>query len=262
MTISFKQELMMLPEGVTPSFLSSIKTIEFNAMTSDDNGMPIQVVSEAMYFSETVGRNKVKMEMIHIPHPTQPFYIGKSPVTQEQYASVMRGGTRAPFQFKGENLSPAERITYHSAILFCEKISEVSGKLYRLPTATEWEYACRAGTTTSFYFGDNLTPDLANYGKTIGRTTPVGKYPPNAFGLYDMHGNVGERCSDTAETSQQRTYQNRVCKGGSWDRHQQGCTSSDIVICSEGSRSKSLGFRVAISTQWEEYENETIVLNS
>ena len=103
---------------------------------------------------------------------------------------------------------PVEHVSYDDAQEFCRRLSEKEGKLYRLPTEAEWEYACRAGTTSPFSFGDscngteaNCNGELRPYGtkikgKNLERTTKVGSYPPNAFGLYDMHGNVWERCSD------------------------------------------------------------------
>ena len=111
-----------------------------------------------------------------------------------------------------------ECVNWYDAVEFCARLSNLTGREYRLPSEAEWEYACRAGTTTPFYFGETITTDLANYrgtdfeckGKTdsgfygdapIGvyrrETTPVGQFSPNAFGLYDMHGNVWEWCADT-----------------------------------------------------------------
>jgi formylglycine-generating enzyme required for sulfatase activity len=126
-----------------------------------------------------------------------PFYMGRYPVTQAQYQTVMGEN---PSRFKGEN-NPAERMSWHKAKEFCQKLSEQTGKTYRLPSEAEWEYACRAGTTTPFYFGETISTDQANYNngnKGVYRreTTPVGSFPSNAFGLYDMHGNVSEWCED------------------------------------------------------------------
>jgi len=108
--------------------------------------------------------------------------------------------------FKGGNL-PVEQVNWDDAVTFCQKLSQKTGKNYKLPSEAQWEYACRAGTTTPFYFGESITPDLVNYngnyayaaapqGQDIGQTTDVGTFPPNAFGLYDMHGNVWEWCED------------------------------------------------------------------
>ncbi len=110
-----------------------------------------------------------------------------------------------PSYFKGAKL-PVEHVSWNDAVQFCQKLSQKTGKNYRLPSEAEWEYACRAGTTTPFYFGETITPDLVNYngnypysaaskGLDRAKTTDVGSFPPNAFGLYDMHGNVWEWCS-------------------------------------------------------------------
>ena len=104
-----------------------------------------------------------------------------------------------PSIFKGENRS-VEYISWNDAVKFCQRLSEKTGKEYRLPSEAEWEYACRAGTTTPFYFGETITPDLANYnanyvyasgptGVYREQTVEVGSFPANVFGLYDMHGN-------------------------------------------------------------------------
>ncbi|HEC84091.1 MAG TPA: formylglycine-generating enzyme family protein, partial [Thioploca sp.] len=89
-----------------------------------------------------------------------------------------------------------ETISWHDAVEFCQRLSEKTNREYRLASEAEWEYACRAGTTTPFYFGETITTELANYSMSRGETTDVGSFPPNAFGLYDMHGNVWEWCAD------------------------------------------------------------------
>ncbi|MHC4075963.1 MAG: formylglycine-generating enzyme family protein, partial [Planctomycetota bacterium] len=131
------------------------------------------------------------------------FYMGIYEVTQGQYRAIMG---RNPSGFKGNDL-PVEIVSWHDAVKFCEKLSQKEGKTYRLPTEAQWEYACRAGTTTPFYFGETISTDQANFygtgvygngrkGVNREKTTEVGSFPPNAFGLYDMHGNVEEWCQD------------------------------------------------------------------
>ena len=171
--------------------------------------------------------NGIKLEMVYIPGGTfvmgspdtearryghegpqhkvtlKPFYMSKYPITQEQYQVIMGDN---PSRFKGKNL-PVETVSWYDATNFCQKLSEKIGGKYSLPSEGQWEYACRAGTTTPFYFGETITPKLVNYcgnyaygngpkGEYRRETTPVGKFPPNAFGLYDMHGNVWEWCAD------------------------------------------------------------------
>jgi formylglycine-generating enzyme required for sulfatase activity len=126
---------------------------------------------------------------LHTVKITKGFYMGAFEVTQGQYQQVM--GTN-PSYFKGANL-PVEQVSWDDAVEFCKKLSQKEGKTYRLPTEAEWEYACRAGTTTKFSFGDDESQlgEYAWYGKNSGmKTHPVGKKKPNAWGLFDMHGNV------------------------------------------------------------------------
>jgi len=134
---------------------------------------------------------------------TKGYYMGAYPVTQDQWQAIMG---KNPARFKGKNL-PIENVSWIDSQEFLEKLSKKEEKKYRLPTEAEWEYACRAGTTTAFSFGNSLAMSQANYdfstpypgGKAstpLKKTTPVDHYPPNKWGLYDMHGNVYNWCAD------------------------------------------------------------------
>ncbi|NCR19412.1 MAG: SUMF1/EgtB/PvdO family nonheme iron enzyme [Microcystis aeruginosa LL13-03] len=149
----------------------------------------------------------------------KPFDLGKYPITQAQWKAIAdrqdlkveKDLNHNPASSKDRSDSdrrPVEQVNWYDAIEFCARLSKLTVREYRLPSEAEWEYACRAGTTTPFYFGETITGELANYnasntyadepnGEYRNETTPVGQFPPNAFGLYDMHGNVREWCADT-----------------------------------------------------------------
>lgn len=157
-------------------------------------------------------------------HPvriTKPFLVGMYEVTQREYESVqgnnpswfaLSGGGQKKVDGEDTSEFPVERVSWLDAVEFCSKLSErpeekAAGRRYRLLTEAEWQYCCRAGTTSRFHYGDSLGSMQANIngrfpyggaerGPYLGRTTRVGSYKPNVFGLYDMHGNVGELCSD------------------------------------------------------------------
>jgi formylglycine-generating enzyme required for sulfatase activity len=174
------------------------------------------------------------------PHQVKvnSFAIGKYPVTQAQYQAVM--GTN-PSYFKNNPQNPVECVSWNDAQAFCQKLSQITGKTYRLPTEAEWEYACRAGTTTRYYFGDdaNQLGDYAWYGGNSQNTThPVGQKKPNAWGLYDMIGNVWEWCEDNwhdnyigAPTDGSAWIKNgndnrSLLRGGSWGINPNYCRSA------------------------------------
>ena len=194
------------------------------------------------------------------------FFMGKYPLTQAQYQAILGSN---PSYFKGNN-RPVETVSWDDAVLFCQKLSQRTGKSYRLPSEAEWEYACRAGTKTPFSFGDNITPDLVNYngnypyksapkGKYREQTTDVETFTPNSFGLYDMHGNVWEWCEDdwhenyiNAPTDgsawNSRSGNNtKTLRGGSWYNDARICRAANRNRNSRDNRNNNYGFRVVSS---------------
>jgi formylglycine-generating enzyme required for sulfatase activity len=204
---------------------------------------------------------------LHTVKITKGFYMGVYEVTQEQYQKVM--GTN-PSNFKGEDNLPVEAVSWDNAFEFCKKLSQKEGKTYRLPTEAEWEYACRAGTTTKFSFGDDESQlgDYAWYIQNSGmnmKTHPVGEKKPNAWGLYDMAGNVWEWCQDwyakdwyskgPAENPLNESYgdkNSRVIRGGSWGGGSVLCRVSIRGSYGPILRSDYIGFRVVLDSNPEE----------
>jgi formylglycine-generating enzyme required for sulfatase activity len=205
---------------------------------------------------------------------TRPFYLGVHEVTQGQYQAVMG---QNPSHFKGSAELPVEQVSWMDAIRFCNKLSEreggtpyyriegnavtiAGGDGYRLPTEAEWEYACRAGTTTRFSFGDdeNALGQYAWFSANSGNQThPVGQKQPNAFGLYDMHGNVWEWCWDVYDAGYYkrtpavdppgpRAAWVRVLRGGSWNGVPRNARSARRDWYAPEYRNLSVGFRLAL----------------
>jgi formylglycine-generating enzyme required for sulfatase activity len=188
---------------------------------------------------------------------TKPYYIGIYTVTQEQYEALM--GVN-PSHFKGPQ-NPVEQVSWDDAVAFCKKASEKAGKRFRLPTEAEWEYACRAGSKTRFSFGDdfNGVGDYAWYTGNSERTThPVGQKKPNAFGVYDMHGNVFEWCSDwcasipngeLTDPAGPDSGGSRVHRGGCWGASSPFCRSARRDSDPPGFCIYYLGFRVVVDSK-------------
>ncbi len=194
------------------------------------------------------------------------FHISKYPITQAQYRSVMDVN---PSFFTTEERLPIENVSWNDAKKFCQNLSESTGKKYRLPSESEWEYACRAGTSTAYSCGGSLTERFANFGDGYlykedrnrqyhRKTTPVGSFPANNFGLYDTHGNIWEWCEDLWHRNYQGAPNNsrvweggetsscRVLRGGSWLSDPWFCRSSNRSYLSPESKNNVVGFRVAL----------------
>ncbi len=176
--------------------------------------------------------------------PDGAFSIGVYEVTQEQYAAVMGSN---PSRFRGAN-NPVEQVDWYDAVAYCAKLSSLpaevaAGRVYRLPTEAEWDYAGRAGTATKYSFG-NDEKDLGKYAwfkeNSGGTTHAVGEKLPNGWGLYDMHGNVSEWCSDVDGSL-------RKLRGGSWSSAARYCCSAYCGNYGPSFRNVDLGFRLALS---------------
>jgi formylglycine-generating enzyme required for sulfatase activity len=215
----------------------------------------------------------------------QPFFMGQHPVTQAQWRQVSKmPQIKRPFpvnsaHFKGDKL-PIEDISWLAAEEFCLRLSANTPHAYRLPTEAEWEYACRAGTTTPFHFGQTIDTELANYigtdykeanssgdygrgipGEYRKKTTPVGTFSANNFGLYDMHGNVWEWCLDHYHDSYEgapvdgsawvnstaKENSPRILRGGSWVNDPDRCRSAYRFGDDTDLHDFNCGFRVVYS---------------
>ncbi len=201
------------------------------------------------------------------------FWIGKYTVTNAQWFAVMgtKPSEKYEVKFQGEK-QPVVGVSWNDCMEFCKKLSEKIKKNIRLPSEAEWEYSCRAGTTTPFHFGATITPDIVNYdgnypygdvpkGEYRQKTVDVGSFPPNAFGLYDMHGNVWEWCSDRGHENYKDAPQDgsswetvtvdnlRLLRGGSWHDDARYCRSAYRVGNRAGLHFNDLGFRVVCRLQ-------------
>jgi formylglycine-generating enzyme required for sulfatase activity len=207
-----------------------------------------------------------------------PFFMGRYAITQAQwrivasYPQIDRELDPNPARFNGDD-RPVEQVNWDDVTEFCQRLSAKTGKTYRLPSEAEWEYACRAGTTTPFHFGDLPSVALMNYngnytynnsqkGEYCRQTVEVGRFPSNSFGLCDMHGNVYEWCEDDWHNSyegaptdgsvwlkENHAESNRLLRGGSWNFMPGFCRSAYRVINSRGFRSYYIGFRVVCVSQ-------------
>jgi formylglycine-generating enzyme required for sulfatase activity len=282
---------------------------KFDVITVNSKGKEInREEGRAKYFTEDLG-NDVTLDMVEIPGGTfimgspkyekgredtespqhevtvPSFYMAKFEITQGQWKQVAalpqieRKLESDPSYSKGADL-PVEQVSWDDAVEFCLRLSNATGKEYRLPSEAEWEYACRAGTTPPFHpfhYGETITTDLANYlgtnaehqgkvylgtyanepeGAYRAETTPVGSFPPNAFGLYDMHGNVWEWCTDSWHDNYQGAPNDgsawlseygkkKVLRGGSHFVNPNFCRCADRYVFNRESRLAMIGFRVA-----------------
>ncbi len=279
--------------GKVPQMNQEIKfkTFEFNTVILRDDEI-FKIPKQTSYFLEDLG-NGIILQMVYIPGGSflmgvsnteleaneyfywgteQPqhlvnvpdFFLGKFSITQEQWEVIMSHNLSAN---QGENSPknlPVENTSWLDATEFCKRLSLKTGRNYRLPSEAEWEYACRARTTTLYNFGNMINTDLANYWDTDAEdiyieTKPVGSYYPNAFGLYDMHGNVYELCQDAWHDHYEGAPTNGsawgnggeeglvVIRGGSFDYDEDRCYCAYRSETRPEYRYHGTGFRVACS---------------
>jgi formylglycine-generating enzyme required for sulfatase activity len=289
--------------SILPTFDFEVATIELKKPRFNIGKPQLNIKrqpQQADYWPEKLGDN-LTLEMVSIPGDTfimgslpeelehqenespqhsvtvQPFFMGKYQVTQAQWRfvaqlpQVNRDLEQDPSRFKGDN-RPVEQVSWEDAVEFCDRLSQYTGRTYRLPSEAEWEYACRAGTTTPFHFGETITTDLANYdgNSTYGNgvkgvyrkeTTEVGSFGvANNFGLYDMHGNVWEWCQDNwhsnyegaptdgnAWLDNEESSDRKLLRGGSWLNNARHCRSAFRDRLSRDIRFYFYGFRVVCS---------------
>ncbi len=281
--------------------ISSPLQFTFNSVKLNSKGEIIDRISgKATYFSEDLG-NGVMLDMVKIPAGTfkmgasqgeegasqyefpqhdvkvSEFWMGRFAVTQAQWKAIallpkVKIDLKSdPSNFKGEKL-PVEQVSWNEAKEFCDRLSKKTGKIFDLPTEAQWEYACRAGTTTPFHFGETITTDMANFagnyttyaeaskGTYRQKTIEVGSFDPNAFGLYNMHGNVWEWCLDPWHENYEGAPKDdrvwdasndsgsKILRGGSWFVIPQYCRSAYRVRDTVDPRISYDGFRVVYSS--------------
>jgi formylglycine-generating enzyme required for sulfatase activity len=232
--------LEMLPHRPDPEIVNSI-------------GMALALVPAGVWpfgARDDLARFPFELRQRHL-RLDRPFYLGRVPVTQEQFERVTG---RRPARFPLGPRHPVESVFWEEALRFCEQLSELAdeqaaGRVYRLPTETEWECACRAGSASAYWFGDS-TSRLREHAwfqdNSGGGTHEVGRLPPNPWGLYDMHGNVWEWCADAAPVGAAPRHNSCfLVRGGAWDSLPGLCRSSSRCVIPYGQREPFIGFRVA-----------------
>ncbi len=247
----------------------------FTEDLGSDIGLDMILIQDGMFL---MGSPPDELERFDSESPqhflTVPtFFMGRYPITQVQWRfvaslpQVNRELNPDPSRFKGDN-RPVESVNWYDAVEFCDRLSQHTNRTYRLPTEAQWEYACRAGATTPFYFGETITTELANYnaittygdgleGEWRQETTPVDHFGiANPFGLCDIHGNVWEWCldhwhgnyedapDDASAWLTDDEEASRVLRGGSWSSDPNYCRSASRLNGYPDNVSSSFGFRV------------------
>jgi formylglycine-generating enzyme required for sulfatase activity len=296
------------PQELDPLFAKvapADESFTFTTVTLDQRGKEIgREQLQARQFVEALAPD-IQLEMVEIPGSTflmgapkseaqsydserpqhkvtiSPFFMGKFTITQEQWRVIAADESLKvkidlqpePANFKGKKDSaqrPVEQVSWEDATEFCARLAKKTGRAYRLPTEAEWEYACRAGTTTPFAFGATITPDIVNYdgnypyadapkGQYRQETIPVGSLGvANAFGVFDMHGNVWEWCQDwygeytnkeQTDPTGPPTGEYRLLRGGSWDNYSRSCRAAFRNNLVARNFLANVGFRVVVGAR-------------
>ena len=250
-----KLALVLLPEGKFKMGFTKKEMEDFKVAAQED----IKKAFEKELGEEELEKLDLMMSLQGKQHEvtlTKPYYMGKYEVTEEQWESVMGKNLRSTVA-----KYPLTEVSWNDCQEFIQKLNAKTDGGYRLPTEAEWEYACRGGTSTAYSFGEEITPKDSNYFDSKLRkpmtecvTAAVGTYKPNAFGLYDMHGNVYEWCNDwhgslqdddTMDPKGPSTGTNRVLRGGSFNYTVSEARSSNRAGLTQTKRYKDVGFRLA-----------------
>ncbi len=249
-----------------------MKTVEFKL--PEDVNLEMVKIPTGIFLMGSSENESEKRENETPQHKVNlnSFHLGKFPVTQAQWLAGMKTLPDISRDFRGDDFSVVN-VWLEKAIEFCAKLSNLTGEKIRLPNEAEWEYACRAGTNTPFNFGETITTDLSNFngeqpfnenpkGEFRKRLTSVGNFPPNAFGIYDMHGNIWEWCADIWHenyfgapndgsawlTDGDQGY--CVQRGGSWIDRASNCRSAFRVGDIAHNNDHIVGLRVCLSKNY------------
>ena len=299
-----KSDKVSSAPSIKPSPMPAIETFNYDVLTVSPTGQLAETHRrEARYFNEDLG-SPLTIEMVEIPegtfmmgappetqkdrHPNERpqhqvtipmLYMSRYEVTQAQWVAVSklpkvsREIDLNPSGFKGDLKLPVQNLSWWEGVEFCERLSKATGRTYRLPTEAEWEYACRARTTTPFYFGDTITSEIVNYdanypfgagpkGVTRKQPVPVGNTgAPNAFGLHNLHGNQAEWCLDPWHENyigaprDDRSWEDggnqslRVFRGGSWYDGGDNCRSAFRNSYAPDVKLSFIGLRIVMVPQ-------------
>ena len=261
-TLSVATEVPVYPDDMEPLEPEAAHAKLGDSFTVPELGLQIVWVKPGTFTmgSPTSESGRESDETQHPVTLINGFYLGKYEVTQDQWEKVMGSN---PSKYRGAD-RPVEMVSWNDAVAFCKKLTEMEkkagrvpeGMAYQLPTEAQWEYTCRAGTTTAYSWGDSISAkNASHHRKNPEGTTPVGKYPPNPWAFHDMHGNVWEWCADWYNTYPSGSVTNpvgpasgwdRVLRGGSWYHTGAGLRSAKRRFHRPWQPSRLVGFRVAL----------------